>query len=69
MKSCKRIYNTIGEGDRKIVDIMDNLDSIQDDDLRDLLSDQETAEDARLVLKLQEAMIRKKFGEADTERA
>ena len=69
MKSCKRIYNTIGEGDRKIVDIMDNLDSIQDDDLRDLLSDQETAEDARLVLKLQEAMTRKKFGEADTERA
>lgn len=69
MKSCKRIYNTIGEEDRRIVDMMDNLDSIQDDDLRDLLSDQETAEDARLVLKLQEAMTRKKFGEVDTERA
>ena len=69
MKICKRNCNTIGEDDRKIVDIMDNLDSIQDDDLRVLLSDQETAEDARLVLKLQEAVARKKFGDVDTKRA
>lgn len=63
-----RDNNTIEE-DRRIVDIMDNLEDIQDEELRALLSDQETADDARLILKMQDAMTRRKFGEVNTERA
>lgn len=64
-----KTFNTTEEEGRSIVDIMDRLDSIQDDDLRAALSDRELADDARLILKIQEAMTRKKFGEVNTEKA